>query len=325
MSQADNSHDSLQRRRRDRRQPTGKRITPQERDLLWFQKIHEHGPLSSTYLHAFSRHLRRNEKRARDRLTDLYNEDRTPHDGAYLGRPWQQFQTVDARYQDLVYDLAPAGERALKDAELWSDQVAASAGPWVHRYMVASITASIELATLNDPNVNYVPQHQVLQWARVPLRFPVPFENPTTKKTETRDLIPDAIFGLEYTKGNDKSYRLFIVEADRATEPSRASRFNRKSHLRTILQYRSYVGGGLYKQHLGLTAGLLVLNVTSSERTMLNMIDLTNELSGKGNTFLLFQACDNFGRYFKPAKPMPRLLSGDWQRAGYPTFRIDRP
>jgi len=40
---------------------------------------------------------------------------------------------------------------------------------------------------------------------------------------------------------------------------------------------------------------------------------------------LLFQTCDRFGRYFKPPKPMPGLLSGDWQRAGQPGFRIDRP
>jgi hypothetical protein len=286
MIQADKSHDALQRRRRDRRVPTGKRLSPQERDLLWFQKIHEHGPLSSTYLHAFSKQLRRNEKRARDRLTDLYNEDRTPHSGAYLNRPWQQFQTFDARYQDLVYDLTPAAETALKNVGLWSDYAASGAGPWVHRYMVSCITASIELATLNDPNLTYLPQSVVMQRAGVSLRFPVPFEKPTTKKVETKDLIPDAIFGLEYRQGSESSYRFFIVEADRATEPSRSTRFNRKSHLRTILQYRAYVGGGLYKQHLGLTAGVLVLNVTTSDRTMQNMIDLTSELSERGNTYL---------------------------------------
>ncbi len=114
--QEDSKVDTLGRRPRDRRQPTGKRITPQERDLIWFEKLHQHGPLSSTYLHGFTKHLRRNEKRARDRLTDLFHETNTPQNGAYLDRPWQQFQTYDARYQDLVYDLAPAGEKARKDA-----------------------------------------------------------------------------------------------------------------------------------------------------------------------------------------------------------------
>jgi len=81
------THDKIGRRRRDRRQSTGKRISAQERDLLWFQKLQEHGPLSSSYLHAFSNHLRRNEKRASYRLTDLLHEDQTAHKGAYLDRP----------------------------------------------------------------------------------------------------------------------------------------------------------------------------------------------------------------------------------------------
>ncbi len=325
MIQDDRSHDTLQRRRRDRRQPTGKRLTLQERDLLWLQKIHDHGPLSSSFLHAFSSELRRNEKRARDRLTDLFNEDRTPDGGAYLGRPWQQFQTFDARYQDLVYDLTPAAETALKARGFWSDHGAHGSGPWVHRYMVASITASIELATLDNPNVTYIPQQAILERAGTILRHPVPFENPATRKVETRDLIPDAVFGLEYRQGSRKSYRFFIVEADRATEPSRSSKFNRKSHLRTILQYRAYVGDGLYKGHLNLTAGMMVLNVTTSDATRDRMIALTNELSERGNTYLLFQTCDHFGRYFKPPKPMSELLSGDWLRAGYEPFQIDRP
>ena len=94
-------------------------VAARPRDLLWFQKLHEHGPLSSSYLHAFSKHLARNEKRSRDRLTDLFNEGNTPHDGAYLTRPWQQFQTLDARYQDLVYDVAAPAAQALKQHGLW--------------------------------------------------------------------------------------------------------------------------------------------------------------------------------------------------------------
>ncbi len=324
MTPADDSRDALQRRRRDRRAPMGKHLSPQARDLLWFEKIHDHGPLSSTYLHAFSAELRRSGKRARDRLTDLFNEDRTPHGGSYLGRPWQQFQTFDARYQDLVYDLTPASETALKEAGRWSDHAAANAGPWLHRYMVACITASIELATLNDPNLTYIPQRAVLERTGATLRYPVPYQNPTTKKVETADLIPDAIFGLEYRRGSEASYRFFIVEADRATEPSRSTKFNRKSHFRTIMQYRAYVGEGLYKAHLNLTAGMMVLNITTGKATKDRMLALTDELSGKGNTYLLFRTCENFGRYFKPPKPLPELLTGEWTRAGYPPFRIDR-
>lgn len=318
------SHDALKRRNRIRPISTGKRVTPQERDLLWFQALHRHGPLSSTYLHAFSQHLRRNEKRARDRLTDLFNEDRTPHGGAYLTRPIQQFRTFDARYQDLVYELGTPAELALKEQGLWSDHAPAPSGPWTHRYMVSTITASIEIATLSDPTLTYIPQEAILARSGTTLRHPVPFENAVTGKEEVRDLIPDALFGLEYATPQGKAYRFSVVEADRATEPSRTSTFNRKSHLRNILQYRNYVGRGLYKDHLGLTAGMLVLNVTTTAATMEKMMDLCSEVSkGRGNSYMLFRTAEAFGGYFKPPKVLHDLLTAPWERAVQPDFQID--
>lgn len=310
------THDALHRRHRQRPVSTGKSVTLQPRDLIWLQKLHEHGPLSSSFLHAFSRRVCRNDKRARDRLTDLFNEDRTPHGGPYLLRPWQQFATFDSRYQELVYDLAPAAERALKQKGLWRDSAGGASGPWKHRYMVAAITASIELATLDRKDVSFIPQHAILDRADAVLRCPVPFDNPATGKRETRDLIPDALFGLEYRNGDKRSFRFFVVEADRGTEPTRSGRFDRKSHLRTFLQYREYVGRGLYKQHLGLTAGMLVLNVTAHERNRTAMMAALEQISSRGNSYQLFAAIDGFGVGFRPLSepiPMDKLT---WAKIG---------
>jgi hypothetical protein len=228
--------------------------------------------------YCFGAHMGGNDKRARDRLTDLFNEDRTPH-----------------------------------------------GGPWAHRFMVAGITASIELATLADPALTYIPQDAILGRAGATLRHPVPFTDPKTGREDSRDLIPDALFGLEYATEDGPQFRFFVVEADRATEPSRASSFNRKSHLRSILQYREYVGRGLYKQHLNLSAGVLVLTVTTSPATTARMIALADEVSeGRGNAYMLFQTAEHFSRWFKPAKPTPELLHEPWARAGREGFRINR-
>jgi hypothetical protein len=97
--------DTLGRRSRLIAQSTGKRVTPKERDLLWFQKLREHGPLPSSFLLDYAKNSHRSEKRAKERLTDLFNEDNTPHGGPYLSRPPQQFRTIDSRYNQLVYDL----------------------------------------------------------------------------------------------------------------------------------------------------------------------------------------------------------------------------
>ncbi len=312
------THDALSRRTRTRPQATGKRVTPQERDFLWFQKIHQHGPLSSSYLHTFSAHIRRNEKRAKDRLTDLFNESRTPHGGPYLTRPAQQFRTLDSRYNDLVYDLAPAAEKALKN-----ETPRQRSGPWLHTFMVSCITASFELATINNDDINFISQSDILSRAKIDLRCQTTIIDPKTKRAFKKDLIPDALFGLEYRRGKNKYYRFFVVEADRGTEPATSQNFNRKSHLRSIQQYRDYIGNGLYKKHLGLTSNLMVLNVFTEPSKLKRMMTLTDETSGhKGNTYMLFKTIEAFGLIFRPPKPLFDLLGTPWQRAGQNDFSI---
>jgi hypothetical protein len=156
------ARDNLSRRKRLSPISTGKRVTPQDRDLLWFAKLAEHGPLPSAFLLQYTKDIRRSEKRARERLTDLFNEDNTPDGGPYLTRPPQQFRTLDSRYNQLVYDLTPASRKALHKAGLSIGAASAPSGPWLHRFMVSCITASIELATLDEPDISYIPQSAIL-------------------------------------------------------------------------------------------------------------------------------------------------------------------
>jgi hypothetical protein len=317
--------DSLSRRKRLTPISTGKRVTPQDRDLLWFSKLAEHGPLPSSYLLQYTKDMRRSDKRARERLTDLFNEDNTSEGGAYLARPPQQFRTLDSRYNQLVYDLTPASKNALHKAGLLTGVASAPSGPWLHRFMVSCITASIELATLNDPNITYIPQSQILRRANTDLRFPVSIIDPVTDRNQAKDLIPDAVFGLKYHSDSGSRFRFFAVEADRATEPATSSNFNRKSFMRNLLQYDAYVSGGAYRQHLGLTAPLLVLTVSSDPLRTVRMIDLTAKLYPNGNAYMLFQTWEDFGPVFRPPPPNPALLIGDWARGGFGLFSIRVP
>jgi hypothetical protein len=312
------THDSMGRRYRASPVSTGKRIRPSDRDILLFDKLHRHGPLSTPYLVAYSQLLRKSVTRAKDRLTDLFNEDDTPHNGTYLDRPWQQFETLDARQNDLVYSLTPQSERVLKEEDMWSDYAPHPGGSWKHAYMTSCITASIELATLETENIRFIFQDEILAKNNTVFKFPV------TVKGVTKNLIPDALFGLEYTYGDKKYYRFFLVEADRATEPGKAQNFDRKSYTRTILQYREFVGKGQYKEALGLSAGLLVVNVTTSERRHRNLLELTKELSeSSGNNYLLFQFSPEFGRYFHPPHILHELFTNGWERAGRAPFFLN--
>mgnify|MGYP003700773121 CR=1 FL=1 len=318
--------DALGRRRRTTPVSTSKRITPQPADLVWFQKLLEHGPLPSSYLLAFTKELRRSEKRATERLTDLFNEAETKHGGRYLERPPQQFRTIDSRYNQLVYDLTPAARQALGEADMLSERAAAPSGPWLHRFMVSCVMASIEIGTLDRPDLIFIPQHRILARAGAELRCPVPIIEPGSGRNVQKDLLPDALFGLEYVTDAGSRFRFFVVECDRATEPAWTANFNRKSWLRSLLQYRAYIGRKLYRQHLRLTAPLLALNVVTDEARLERLLAVTEaELGADGDPYLLFQSIDEFGPVWRPPGPIASLLNGPWRRARGTEFRIDQP
>lgn len=189
--------------------------------------------------------------------------------------------------------------------------------------MTSCITASIELATLDLPDIPFIPQARILARAQNELRFPVRIIDPVTKREAVKDLIPDAIFGLEYRTEAGSRFRFFAVEADRATEPATSTNFNRKSFLRSLQQYEAYVSGEAYRHHLKLTAPLLVLNISSDPKRTARMIDLTARHYPQGNAFMLFQAWPDFGPVFRPPPPNLALLKSDWARGGLAAFEID--
>jgi len=281
--------DGLGRRSRLQPSSTGKQVRLTERDWVWLKAIHRHGPLASSYLLGFAKSDGVNEKRARERLTDLFHEASTKHGGSYLTRPAQQFQTIDARYNQLVYDLAPAGVKALKKIGAWSDVSGPNGGPWWHNFMTSSITASIELASRTRSDLTFIPQTAILERAQATLSSPVMYIDPVSKKPVTKSLIPDALFGLEYHTPKGSRYRFFAVEADRATEPLKTANPNRKSFMRTIAQYDAFIAGGQYRKQYKLTAPLLVLFVTTSEVRAKSLVERVCEINPPVAPAMLFQ------------------------------------
>ena len=315
--------DSIGRRSRLRATSTGKRVSPTARDILWFSKLAEHGPLPTSFLLAFSRDSHASVKCARERLTDLFHETDTADGGSYLIRPSQQFRTIDSRYNQLVYDLAPAGWRALERSGMNGVRPIAPSGPWLHRFMTSCITASVEIATLGREDIAFITQSEILARTKADLRYPVTITDPSTGWLVPKDLIPDAVFGLRYYTGCGDRFRFFTVEADRATEPTTSSNWNRKSFERSLLQYEAYIAGGAYRDHLNLTAPLLVLNILSDAKRMERMVEFVTSRYPAGNAFMLFQTWEDFGPVFRPPEPNMDLLAGAWSRGGMTPFCLN--
>ena len=315
-------HDTLGRRNRMRANSTGKRIRLSGRDETWLEAIHRHGPLSSSCLLAFAKSMGSSEKRARERLGDLFHESDTRHDGAYLTRPPQQFQTIDSRYNQLVYDLTPAGKQALIETAKWSDRSGPNGGPWWHKFMVSSITASVELATMERSDVSYIPQSRILDRAGKQLDSMIEYLDPTSKKMVKKKLCPDALFGLEYHTDAGSRFRFFAVEADRSTEPLTTNAYSRKSVTRSFAQYDAYISTGAYKRHLSLTAPLLVLQVTNCKNRQQAMMRALGQ-TAQGCDYMLFKHWEVFSEPTRIPGPETFLLDEPWERAERSGIRID--
>lgn len=322
--------DALARRLRYGRQSTGRRVAPTEADIAIFEALHRHGPLPSTYLHAFAQHLRRSEGRTKERLGHLYHEDNTPHGGPYLERPWQQWRSMNARYQPVISENTRYADQVLEERGVIAEAARpqGSAAQFEHRFMVACITASIELAIRETPGLRFIPQREILARAPNPtIEIPcsIAYTNQRTGKHQRleKPLVPDALFGIEYRREGGSAFRFFMLEADRATEPIRRADLNETSYLRKLLQYRAVIEGGLYKQHFGMKAGMLVLNVTTNRQHMRGILDLVGEVTaGRGSPYLLFRSLPEFGKQLQVPTVCDGLLSGEWQRQGHYPFRI---
>lgn len=316
------SRDSIGRRSRMHASSTGKRIRLTERDLAWLQAIHRHGPLASSYLLKFGKPFGQSQKRAQERLGDLFHEDNTEHGGAYLIRPAQQFQTIDSRYNQLVYNLAPAAEKALKQERLWSDRSVPNGGPWWHTFMVSSITSSIEIGCVARGDLQYIPQSQILNRADSPLSCSVSYRDPILNKQVKQVLKPDAIFGIEYATPSGQKFRFFAVEADRSTEPRRSKSSSRKTLQKSLLQYEQLIAGQAYRQQFSLTAPLLLLMVTTSPARSVAITKMIDEQELRSRSAMLVCDWSCFGDQRAIPGIKDALLDQPWTRSNLPPISI---
>jgi hypothetical protein len=141
--------------------------------------------------------------------------------------------------------------------------------------MICDCLASIEVGARQDRNLRFISwQDIILKAPETTRNLPNPFEFPgsisytfsESRGMQSADIkiVPDAVFGLEYTTQGQKSYCFFALEADRNTMPVARSNLRQTSYLKKILGYRAIASQNIYKSHLGLP-NLLVLNVTTNE------------------------------------------------------------
>jgi Replication-relaxation len=305
----------IKRRSRFRPQSTGRSVTANARDIIWLQKLWQHGPLPMTYLHQFTKDRTPSLGYAKHRLGDLYHEDNTPHGGRYIVRPEQQYESL-SEYS--VYDLNAPGEQLLKQKDFISHtSVPSKKTNFHHRLMAACITSSIDLAC-RDAGLTFVHAQKLLNGRSLEVPLTISHNGHLYDKA----LIPDAYFAINY---GDNRARMFLLEADRNKEPGWASGIDRTSYLRKILQYRKLIETGAYKEHFGIKGGMLVLNVTVNYTHMEHLIDLVMKLTdGRGCNYMLFKVCPQFADKLTVPPVLSELLTTPWRRAGHSDLDISK-
>lgn len=215
----------------------GVRVT--NRALRWLHHIARHGPQSSVYLHE----LTGDTHRCKD--TTLRDVQRL-RAGGFLCLPPQQRQVERAEFNPYVYDLTDRGKACLRDHGFPVPPRPVS-GPWRHQSLTACVTAAIDIAAARA-GVRYIPQHEILARKGATLGIPV----------NGRTLIPDQLLALDY----GGSYRAFVLEVDRGTEPVTA-RAGRRTIAGLLDSYQAALRSHVVAAHYGLRCPVAVLVVCS--------------------------------------------------------------
>lgn len=210
-------------------------VRPTNRALRWMNHIARHGPQSSAYLHELTRDTHRCKDTALRELQKL-------RAGGLLFVPPQQRQVERAEFNPYIYDLTDRGKASLTDhGHVVPPRPVA--GHWQHQYLTACVTSAIDIAASQE-DVRYIPQHEIL--ARKGATLGVPVNGGT--------LIPDQLFALDY----GGSYRAFMLEVDRGTEPF-DGRSDRKSIVSMLDGYQAAFRRQAIHVHYGLHCPIVLL------------------------------------------------------------------
>ena len=272
-------------------------VRPTNRELRWLAHIERHGPQASTTLID----LTADTHRCRDTALRALQRLRA---GGLLRLPPQQRMIARAEFHPYIYDTTPKAQVFLKEAGLYAETLRPT-GHWWHAFGVASVTSAIDIAA-TQAGVRFIPAHTIL--ARAGSKLPIQGHMTT--------IIPDQLFALDYSG----SFRAFVLEVDRGTEPLTSQR-QRKSLSASIAAYAEAQTADRLRSAYGLKAPVIVLWVFNAKaRAEFALEQLAGLPAGIRAAHLV---------RFDPPHP-PGQVANDcyfhqpWTRANSPPVFLDR-
>jgi hypothetical protein len=311
----DLSRQAASRRARFRRDdPQPIRLTPD--DIATIRHVAKHRFLRSTHL------LRllegRSSKKLLERLGALY------HNG-YLDRPRAQLDYyATAGSTPIVYAMGNRGAALLAEIDGkqhakvdWTDKNRTAGRLFIqHTLLTADLAVAFEIACHQRADVQLIASDEILAAAPEATRkaqnpWALPGKIIHAGTTLEVRVIPDHVFGLDFTQARKRSY--FFVEADRATMPVMRSHPRQTSFHQKILAYLAGAGSGnAHGKRFGI-GNFRVLTVTTSRERMGTMIDAV-KLATRGNGSNQFLFTDRASVLACPDVLMLEWTSGKGER-----------
>jgi hypothetical protein len=265
------------------------------RELLWLAHINRHGPQPSTALHYMSA----DTHRCKDTTLRALQRLRA---GGILFLPRQQRQIERAEFNPYIYDVTVLGRAHLQNQDRLEPALRPT-GHWWHAYGVGALTGAIERSGAAK-DIKFITPQAILSRANCGLPIPTPFGT----------AIPDQLFALDY----GGSYRAFILEHDRGTEPI-ASKAARESLDRKLSRYVAAVATDQHRRHYGLKSPLALLFTFTSRVRAAHFLD---QLVAKHPTLIasvIFTVLNPNDPLLLQAR---EYVEAPWQRASGGTFSI---
>ena len=257
--------DTLNRRSRLKRQPSGKKLILKDRDIEILSLLYRYRMLNSKDL---IEHFKpKSGKRFVERLGQLY------HDAGLLDRPKEQWDQANARHNHIMYTLKQKGKNLLEDKQklpLRAVQYPKQSNggerkQFLHSLKISQAIHQAELETLNNADQRFVCLDEIrnrheAKGKKFKLEFPVTIpiskDNPNTiLRTAVK---PDGLYGIEYIDTGEKLYRFFAVEVELSSPAKRIS-IKQSSTLKKKLAYEGVFKSGSYMESLGVPNLNLVL------------------------------------------------------------------
>ena len=235
----------------------------------------------------------------------------------FLHRPHQQASQPNANYRHLIYELAPKGERVLRDLAQWSpeppfgDQVL-----FEHSMMVNDSIQSLALQTKlvffpaiapgADRFISVHVEHHFLKGLQ---KHHFDYYNDS-----------NGVFAIDY----GGTYRFLSLEAEHTNQVD-CGNLTKTSFLKKFLAIKYIMDNRLYHKTWAIP-NMLTLVVTRSQARIDTMKDLILRITnGKGASYILFHIIPVMDDAFvKRFEPLP-LFTTPWQRAGHGDFYLNEP